>query len=356
MIGHVRREAEIGGYEASAEAASRLANVYHSIATLLNAQPDEIAVVENATRAWDMAVYGFPFKHGDRVLTGRAEYASNAIAMMQLRDRYDLEIVLIEDDEHGQISLNHLERELRRGAAMVSVVHVPTNGGLVNPAAAIGALCRTYGACFVLDACQAAGQLPLDVEVLGCDVLSATGRKFLRGPRGIGFLHVRTEWIEKLVPPMLDLHAATWTSPSTYDIRPDAKRFENWECNYAAKLGLGAAVDYALSLNVHETWPRVVALADHLRQGLGSIEGVRVHDKGVVRGGIVTFTVGKTPSSEVSNQLRAVGINTSVSVAAYAQFDLPVRDLKDVVRASAHYYNTTEEIDRLVAAVRSLAS
>jgi cysteine desulfurase / selenocysteine lyase len=330
MIGHLRREAAIGGYEAAAEAAPRLEAVYTSVAKLLNASAREIAIVENATKAWDAVVYSFPFADGDRVLTGRAEYASNAIAFLQLQKRHNLDVVLIDDDEHGRIDLNILERELQRGAAMVSIVQSPTNGGLINPAAAVGELCQRHGAFFMLDACQAAGQLPLDVTALQCDALSATGRKFLRGPRGTGFLYVRDEWIE---------------------IVDDATRFENWECNYAGKLGLGAAVDYALALGVENTWQRVTVLADQLRAGLQGIAGVGVHDKGTIRGGIVTFTVADIPSDQVSQRLRASGINTSVSPTLYAQYDLPARGLPDLVRASVHYYNTSEEVDRVLSAV-----
>ncbi len=164
VIDHLRREAEIGGYEAAAEAVDREEAVYSSIATLIGADARQIATIENATRAWDMAVYGYPFQPGDRVLTARAEYASNVIALLQLRDRFGIEIVLVEDDEHGQISLEHLEAEMGRGAAMVALTHIPTNGGLVNPAEAVGALCAEHDVFYVLDACQSIGQVPVDVD------------------------------------------------------------------------------------------------------------------------------------------------------------------------------------------------
>ena len=237
VIGHLRREAEIGGYEAAAESAARTEAVYDSIARLIGARPTEIATVENATVAWDMAVYGYPFRTGDRVLTGRAEYAANVIALLQLQQRHGIEIVLVEDDDDGQISLDHLARELEIGAAMVTLTHLPTNDGLVNPAAEVGALCRRHDVLFVLDACQAVGHVPIDVEAIGCDVLSATGRKYLRGPRGTGFLYVGPRAFERLEPPFLDLHAAAWTGPRSYELRDDARRFENWETNHAARCG-----------------------------------------------------------------------------------------------------------------------
>lgn len=352
VVAHLELEARIGGYEAAADVADRHAAVYASIATLIGARTHEIALVENATRAWDMAVYGFPFATGDRVLTARSEYSSNAIALLQLQQRHDLEIVLIEDDEHGQIDLDALDAELARGAAVVSLTHVPTGGGLVNPAAEVGARCRDAGVCFVLDACQSAGQLPLDVDALGCDVLSATGRKYLRGPRGTGFLYVRDEWIGRIEPPLLDLHAAEWTSPTTYEIRDDARRFEGWEASRAAQLGLGAAVEYAMEVGVDGGWARLRDLAARLRERLADVARVTIHDKGAVKGGIVTFTVAGHDSVDVKDRLRAAGVNTSTTTPSHAHFD--GRDLPALVRASVHYYNTDDELDRLVEAVARL--
>ena len=298
-----------------------------------------------------MAVYGFPFRPGDRVLTARAEYVSNVVALLQLQRRHGIEIVLIDDDEHGQVSLDHLGKELSDGAAMVALTHVPTSGGLVNPAAEVGELCRRHGALYVLDACQSAGQVPLDVGTIGCDVLSATGRKYLRGPRGVGFLYAGPRALERIEPPLLDLRAADWTADGEYRVRADARRFETWETNYAAKLGLGAAVDHALAVGVERSWPRVEALGAQLREGLAAVAGVHVHDKGPVRCGIVTFTVDGMTAPEVTDELRREGINTSVSPVEYARLDLGARGLAAVVRASVHYYNTEDEIDLVVDAV-----
>ena len=352
VIRHLELEARIGGYEAAADTAEQHAAVYSSIATSIGARPHEIALVESATRAWDMAVYGFPFSPGDRVLTARSEYASNAIGLLQLQRRHELEIVLIDDDEHGQIDIDALETELTRGAALVALTHVPTGGGLVNPAAGVGARCRAAGVCFVLDACQSAGQLPLDVDEIGCDVLSATGRKYLRGPRGTGFLYVRDEWIGRIEPPLLDLHAADWTSTTTFEIREDARRFEAWEASRAGQLGLGAAVDHALEIGIEAGWERLRELAARLRTQLSGLDEVTVHDKGAVKGGIVTFTVDGQDSVAVKDTLRAAGVNTSTTTPSHGHFD--GRDLPALVRASVHHYNTEAELDRLVDVVQDL--
>jgi cysteine desulfurase / selenocysteine lyase len=352
VVGHLRLEAGIGGYEAAEAAAAEVANAYTAIARLIGCAPGEVAVVENATRGWDMAFYAFDFRPGDRILTIRTEYASNVIALLQVAARTGAVVEVIETDAHGLPSLDHLARELERGAALVAVTHVPTHSGLVNPAAEIGALTRAAGVPYLLDACQSVGQLPVDVAAIGCDMLAATGRKFLRGPRGTGFLYVSDRLVERLEPPFLDLHAATWTAPDAYEIRPDARRFETWETYYAGKIGLGVAVDYALGWGLDAIEERVTALADGLRERLGEVPGVRVRDEGVRRCGIVTFTVDGVPATEVSARLRAARINTSVSPMEYARFDLAARGLPDVVRASVHYYNTEDELDRLCAVLR----
>lgn len=354
VIAHLRLEAEIGGYEAAGAARDRVEAVYPAIARLIGCQPEEVAVVENATRAWDMAFYSLAFKPGDRILTARAEYSSNVIAYLQVARRTGAVVEVVEDDEHGQFSVADLRERVGRGPGevkLIAMTHVPTHGGLVNPAEEVGAVAREAGIPFLLDACQSVGQMPIDVRRIGCDMLSATGRKFLRGPRGTGFLYVRREVLDKLEPPFLDVHAASWTSLDSYEVRGDARRFETWEGNDASKIGLGAAVEYALSWGLNAIEARVTALAEDLRERLAGIPGVAVHDQGLRRCGIVTFTVDGVPARDVQRHLAARGVNTSVSVAEEGRFDLLHRGLPDLVRASVHYYNTDAELDRLTAAL-----
>ena len=355
VVSHLRREAEIGGYEAADEAAERLEAVYGSAARLLGAAPDEIALVENATRAWDMAFYSFRFRPGDRILIGRAEYVSNAIAELQMAARHGVALEVVDDDEHGHIDVADLERRLDDRVRLIALTHVPTNGGLVNPAAEVGRVARAAGVPFLLDATQSAGQITLDVAQLRCDVLCLTGRKYLRGPRGTGVLYVRRELADDLEPPFLEVRSATWTAPDRYVVTPGARRFETWERNVAGLLGLGAAIDHALEWGIDAIEARVVALGESLRERLRAVAGVAVHDKGLRRCGIVTFTVDGADASEVQRHLAAQRVNTWVSPLTSAQLDLPARGLGDLVRASVHYVNTEEELDRAAEAVASLA-
>lgn len=354
--GHLEREALIGGYEAEDEAIERIESVYASIGRLINAEPDEIAIVENATRAWDMAFYAIPFAPGDRIMTSVSEYGSNTIAFLQVAERTGAVIEVVPNDEHGQLSVAALADLLDERVKLVAVSHMPTNGGLVQPAGAIGRLVRETDALYLLDACQTTGQLPIDVDELGCDVLTATSRKYLRGPRGVGFLYVRRSLVEQLVPPFLDIRAATWVSHDRFEIRPDARRFENWESAVAAKLGLGRAIDYALDLGIDAIWAWVEPLAATLRDRLGGVPGVTVHDLGQTKGGIVTFTVAGVPASDVTAALKRDRINTSVSSIASTRYDMEARGLEDIVRASVHYITTEDEIQHLVDGVAAISA
>ncbi len=352
MVDHLRLESEIGGYEAADQARARLEACYGSIGRMLNCSAEEIAIVENATRAWDMAFYGLPFGTGDRILTARAEYAANYIAMLQVAKRTGAVVETIPSDLNGQLDVDALRRMMDERVKLIAITHVPTNGGLINPAAAIGKVARDAGVPYLLDACQSAGQMPLDVEELGCDMLSATGRKFLRGPRGTGFLYVRKSWIDKIEPPMLDMHSARWTGPNSYEIRPDARRFETWEGCSAGKLGLGVAIEYALSIGLESIRERCRKLADQMRQQLGGVEGVSVHDLGVDKAAIVTFSKQGIEARRLADRLSVQQINVSVSNPDSTLLDSQDRGLGQIVRASPHYYNTEEEVERLVAAVR----
>jgi cysteine desulfurase/selenocysteine lyase len=355
MTDYLRREAEIGGYEAADEAAARLDRVYDSVARLIGAARDEIALTENATVAWQMAFYGLPLRAGDRILTARAEYAANYVAFLQVAKRTGAVIEVVPDDENGVLDAEALERMLDDRVRLIAVTWVPTNGGLVNPAAAVGRIARAHGIPSLLDACQAVGQMPVDVADLQCDMISATGRKFLRGPRGTGFLYVRRAMIEKLEPPIIDHFGAPWAAPDRYELRSDARRFETWENNYAARLGLGVAVDYAQAIGIEGIAARCRMLAGRLRVGLGEIPGVTIHDLGPHPAAIVTFSVAGHEADAVQTHLAEVGINVSTSRPSSTLLDAQRRALPVIVRASPHYYNTEDEIDRLMTVIRKLA-
>ena len=350
-LDHLRLEAEIGGYEAAAQAHEALEGFYPTVASLIGAAPDEIAFIENATRAWDMAFYLLSFAPGDRILTCVSEYSSNYISYLQVAKKTGAEIVVVPDDARGQIDLSALEQAIDKRTRLISISHMPTQGGLVQPAEAVGKIANDAAVPYLLDACQSVGQMPVDVKKIGCDFLSMTGRKYLRGPRGTGFLFAKRATTARIEPVFLDNHAAKWTADNGYTMRTDARRFENWERYFAGVLGLKAAAEQTNELGIDAIWTRLRELADGLRARLAGLNGVTLTDLGAVKGAIVTFAVAGADHVALRDALRAQAINVSVSTQFSSRLDLKSRGLLNVMRASVHVYNTEGELDRFVAAL-----
>jgi len=348
MTDHLELERQIGGYEAAAKAATKLDAFYGEFASLLNCEPSEIAYIENATRAWDMAFYALPLKEGDRIMTHTSEYASNYIAFLQQAKRRGLHIDVIPSDDTGALDVDAMERLITPKTRLVAITHAPSQNGLINPAVAVGKIAKDHGLYYLLDACQSVGQMNVDVQAIGCDILSGTGRKFLRGPRGTGFLYVSKTIIDDLEPPFLDLYAATWNRDDGYEMVPGTKRFENWESYIAGRIGLMEAVKYARHIGLNYIETRVQALAHTLRLKLNGLSGISVHDDGVRQSGIVSFTKADSDADDIKAYLAAHNINVSTTPLVTARLDLGAKDIERIVRASLHYYNTEQEIERFI--------
>ena len=344
MKHHMDLEALIGGYEAAEAVKNDIKLFYDLAARLINCSCDEIAYVSNATHAWNMAFYSLDFKINDKILTCQAEYASNYLAFLHAAKYKGVIIDIIPNDDFGQLDVEALRGKIDNQVKLIAVTHVPTQGGLINPVKEVGSIAKQYGIPFLLDATQSVGQMPVDVQELKCDFLCATGRKFLRGPRGTGFLYVSKKMIQNCVPSFIALHSASLIQFDSYELKNNASIFESWEQNIAAKLGLKTAIQYSLDLGLAETWKRIQYLAKLLRQSLIEIDGIKIQDLGFNKCGIVSFTYKDKSSTDLKNYLAAKNINVSVSFQEYAPLDLPQRKITSLIRASLHYYNTEEEI------------
>lgn len=354
VFDHLRLEAEIGGYEAEARNIDRIEHTYDALSMLLNCGREQIALTHSATDAWNLAFQAMEFKAGDRILTSMAEYASNLIPMLQAAKRTGAVIEVVPNDPDGQLDVEALAGMIDERVKLIAVTHIPSNGGLVNPVPQIGQIARENEIPFLLDACQSVGQMQLDIWELGCDFLTATGRKFLRGPRGTGFLAMRPDWLDRIEPRALDLHGATMLTPDSYEMRYDARRFEHYEHNVAGIIGLGVAADYAMEMGLEGIQDRVFRLGAWFRTLLSAIPGVTIHDLGAQKCGIVSFTVEGLSPLEVKVALVKKGINVWASDAASTPNDMTARGLSHVLRASPHYYNTEAEAERLVDGIAEL--
>jgi selenocysteine lyase/cysteine desulfurase len=354
LCAYLREEEEQGGYEVMARRAAELEHFYPAAAQLLNCSAGEIAFADSATRAWNAAFYAFDWQPGDRILASSAEYGSSLVALLHQARRLGVEISWLPDDRSGQIDVNCLENRIDKRVKLICLTQVPSGGGLVNPAAEVGKVANAAGIPYLLDACQALGQMPVDVEQIGCDLVCGTGRKFLRGPRGTGLLYVRRTLLEQLEPGQLNHHAAPLLSSTSYQLRDDAKRFECWERSYAAQLAFGVAIDYALGWGLAAISERVRMLASTLRRELAKLDGVTLADRGEEQCAIVTFFAAQLPAEQLQQKLASRKINTSSVPFSANRVRSGSLHHPPLLRASLHYFNTLEEIERFVVELKKL--
>jgi cysteine desulfurase/selenocysteine lyase len=347
LVTYLQWEQEIGGYEAQAEHRQEIEGAYRRLADLIGAQPSELALVGSASRAFQFGLSALPLEAGHKILTSRLEYGTIFMNLLQRREA-GVEIEVVPEDGQGVVDLERLEQAIDGRTRLIVLTHIPTHTGTVQPAQAIGRIARKHGLAYFLNATQSLGVYPLHVEEIGCDLMCSTSRKWLRGPRGLGMLYVRSGIMEQLNPPFPDVRAAVWEEPYSFRWPPDARAFETWESNPAATLALGEAAAYAQNVGLEAIWQRVQNLASYLRQRLGELPGAKVHDRGQTLSGIVAFTLEGVPPPKVKEYLRERKINVYTVGAKNALLDMQDWDVDEVVRASVHYFNTEGEVDTVV--------
>ena len=353
VTNYLQQEALEGGYEMENNHREELANVYNLIARLINATPGEIAITENASAAWGMAFNGIEFSEGDVILASEYEYVTNILGLLAVRNKR-VEVRVIPNNEKGDFSISALEETISPKTKLIAVTHISSSAGGILPVAEIGRIARKHNILYLVDACQSIGQLPVDVREINCDIMSATGRKYLRGPRGTGFLYVRSSVQDMLKPVFMDGFSIIDVNEQGFQLKNDAKRFELFENSRALRLGLGKAVEYALNLGLDRISARIRMLASILRQELSNLPRVTVRDRGKELSGIVTFSVTGIESMWLQSELAKRKINLSLTTTKATLFYMQKYQLDNILRASVHYYNTEEEISIFVITLREL--
>jgi selenocysteine lyase/cysteine desulfurase len=351
---HLQREALYGPSEMGLAVAADVHATRKAAAQLLNAADTEIALTGSGSQGWGLAFASLPpLRPSDRILVGRHEWGGNLATMHRAAQRAGASLEVIPCRDDGCVSPEALADLIDGRVRLIALTWLPATNGLINPAAEIGRIARASGIPYFIDAGQSLGQVPVDVEALGCDVLKGAGRKFLRGPRGTALLYVRRTFLDRLEPPYLDVLSGPWRDDGPVP-RDDARRFETSENAFALQLGLGAAIRYALEVGVDAIRERIDLLATALRERLAGIPGVTVHDGGRERSGLVTFTLAGMKPQDVRRALADRRINVAAIAAAYTPLDMAARGLTEILRASVTYFTTDEEIDRLAEVVTML--
>ena len=345
-----------GGYETAADRQGDLDSFYQNCAEMLNAHPDEIAYTDSATTSWQRAFFSINWNHGDEIITGNAEYASNYLSFLRLQQIFDVRIRIASDNQWGETSAKNIAELVNSSTKLIAITHMPTLNGLINPVEEIGRIAKSNGIIYLVDACQSVGHIPLDVEKIGCDILSGTGRKYLRGPRGTGLLYVSVDIIPKLLPMSMDLFSSMWVSSDEFKLRKNAIKFEIFESNLAAKAGLSRAIRYYLDAGPENCFQMISELAVYLRNRLKMIKNVKLTDIGKNLSGIVCIEIpGKSPF-EVSELLKKENIHVSAGAIQNSRLLFEKINVDEVLRISVHYFNTKEEIDKCCQALERVLS
>lgn len=353
---YLLQEEQLGGYKVQDLQEAAINGFYDEVAKLLNCQPRNVAFAYNATDAYAKAISSIAFKPGDTILTTDDDYVSNYIAFISLKKRFGITILRSKNLENGDLDLEHFEKQIEKHQPkLVAITHVPTNSGKVQDAVGVGKLCKKYDVLYLLDACQSVGQMPVDVEEIGCDFLSVTGRKFLRGPRGTGFLYASDQMLDEgYMPLFADAGGADWVTAEQYRPHKEAKRFQLWENSYAILLGLKEAVKYLNDLGVQNVYDYNQKLLKQLTDGLQAIAGIQTYDEGSQRSNIITFRKSNLQQEDIKTKLDEAGVFYSFSGINYALIDYQKKGVDWTVRFSPHYFNTAEEVNRVLKIVDSL--
>ncbi|WP_390453621.1 aminotransferase class V-fold PLP-dependent enzyme [Chryseobacterium sp. Alg-005] len=352
MIDYIKQEEQFGAYEVMSRNLEAVNQFYEETARLLNGKPSNIAFTTSATDAYAKALSSIPFQERDCIITTVDDYISNQIAFISLQKRLNIEVIRMKNLLDHEIDLEDLEVLVKKHhPKLIAVTHIPTNSGLIQNVEGVGAICTKYDILYLVDACQSVGQLKIDVQKIGCDFLTATGRKFLRGPRGTGFLYVSDKALNRnLAPLFLDMRGAGWTEFDDYEIFQTARRFEHWEISYSSLRGLTEAVKYANTIGTDCIENYNKKLAQTLRSGLQST-GYKVLDEGKWLGSIITFCDKNNQIESIQNMLTENKIYYSISNKSSALIDFTHKNVTAAIRLSPHYFNTMEEIDAVISIV-----
>ncbi len=346
-----------GIYRLSQEATTLYENSREKIARFIDASPDEIVFVKNATEAINIVAYGLDWSPGDEVITTVMEHHSNLVPWQMLRDRCGVKLRFLDITNDGLLALDKLPELITERTRLIAIGHVSNVLGTINPIEEVARIARKNGILLLVDAAQSVPHMPIDVRRIGCDFLVFSGHKML-GPTGIGCLYVR-RGVEDLIEPVLgggemirrvSLERATWNDMPW--------RMEAGTPNVAGAIGLAAAVDYLLKLGMDNVKSHEDRLTEYALKRLNEFDDVSIYGPMDVRrrSGILSFNVDNVDPHDVAlllDELENIAVRSGVHCAEplHARLGLP-----GTVRASFYIYNTMEEIDLLCDTIGRVVS
>lgn len=347
-------EIAVGGYVAQEQQAPALEAAYGALARLFGGKVKDYAFVGSAVDGWTKAFYSLQLTDGDNIITAYNEYCSNFVAYLQVAKRFGVEIRVARQADNGGIDLEHMASLIDARTRLISISHMPSSSGEINQVTDVGRLAKEAGVLYQLDACQSAGHVHVNVEEIGCDIMTGTSRKFLRGPRGIGFLYVNEKARSMMEPVVLTNQSAEWTSKNDYTLRDDTRVFEAWERSVVNQLGFGAALAYLQTVGPELAFAQISRNAKSLRQKLQATKDVEVMCPPSAESAIITFNFRARQPAEIKQILEKQGIGVQIASVNHTRLDLEPRGIESAVRVSPHYYTSDDDIDRFLMALEAL--
>ena len=356
VVDHLRLEAERGPMEAGAIASDAIRNSYQVAAQLLGCAPQDVAFGTSHGQLYGNLIASIPLSAGDKIFVSRQEWIGNVLCLQRSANLSGASLSLMASDDTSAVDPIALGESLSSEVRIVALTWIGAGSALINPAAAIGAAIRHAGssAFFIIDASQAIGQVPINVAEIGCDALIACGRKFLRGPRGTALAYISPRLAAEIVPRSIDNVSSTLSNGNVV-VANSAQAFEFGEESVALKLGLGKAIEQALSLGVDRIRLKLHHKAAILRQALAVVPGVQLLDLGNSKGAAVTFAINGVACATAKQRLADQGINIGMNGPGYTPYDLSIRGISELLRASVHLSTTDDDIALIVNATRSIS-
>ncbi|MBV8326492.1 aminotransferase class V-fold PLP-dependent enzyme [Chryseobacterium sp.] len=356
MMNYLQEEQLFSGYTTADRNTEQIGKFYEEAAGLINAKPSNIAFTTSSTDGYAKALSSIIFKEGDCIITTNDDYISNQIAFISLQKKFNVKMIRVASLPDHELDLEDFEHLIKKHQPkLIAVTHIPTSSGLIQNVEAVGKLCRKYNILYLIDACQSVGQIVVDVEKISCDFLTATGRKFMRGPRGTGFLYVSDQVLQQEASPLfLDSNGARWTAFNDYELNATAKRFELLERSNASLLGFKEALKYANTVGMQNIENYNRGLAEQLRTGLLN-NGFKILDKGNHLSSIITFCNRDGKIDAIYNKLKENNVYFTVSNKSNALIDFTQKNVDHAIRLSPHYFNTSEEIDQITGLLKKIS-
>lgn len=359
IVNHMRLEMQYGAYKAAIIREKEIKEFYKYAAKLLNAESsEEIAFIDSASRGWNLVMYGLPVTSNTSIVTLESEYGTNLLTIYDIANKTGCSVTVVKCHEDGSFDLLDVEDALSKGECILAVSHVAAQGAIENPVNELGILAEKYKAIYIVDGCQACGQIPINVQEMKCDFYITAGRKWLCGPRGTGILYVKKE--SRFPSSQIDLSTSDLVFDNNNKVVgiktvESAKRFELWEKNVASLLGLSNAIKECLNLGLPRIQDGIISNTIKIREAICNNPKLTLVGKKDAPIGNASFY---TNNEALERDIKVFFEENGFIISCMCDWDCPLffpkNNVKYIFRITPHYYTPSEEVHEMCECIRNI--